>query len=56
MYFPSGLAATVTMADYGIDPTAQVEMDPMGQVTQQAMHTPVTTVLSTQPIVSSTIV
>ena len=48
--------ATVTMADLGIDPTAQVEMDPMGPDTQQPMHTPVTAVLSTQPTVSSCIV
>ena len=48
--------ATVTMAQLGIDPTAQVEMDPMGPVTQQPVHTPVTAVLSTQPTVSSTIV
>ena len=54
--FQSRPTATVTMAQLGIDPTAQVEMDSMGPVTQQPVHTPVTAVLSTQPTVSSTIV
>ena len=44
------------MVDLGIDPTAQVEMDPMGPDTQEPAHTPVTAVQSTQPTVSSCIV
>ena len=53
--FQSTQAATVTLEQLGIDPTEQVEMDPIGPVTQQSTHTPVTAVLSTQPTVSSTI-
>ena len=53
--FQSTPVATVTLEQLRIDPTEQVEMDPIGPVTQQPMHTPVTAVLSTQPTVSSTI-
>ena len=53
--FQSRPVATVTLVDLGIDPTPEVEMDPMGPDTQQPAHTPVTAVQSTQPTVSSTI-
>ena len=48
--------ATVTIVDLGIDPTAEVKIEPMGPDTEQPAHTPVTAVLSTQPTVSSCIV